>query len=469
MASITPRKRRRVPGSATSPLAPAGSGATPVITSLPLAALKPYDRNTRTHTDHQIGLIAASIEQFGFNNPILIDQDNRIVAGHGRYETARRLELATVPTVLLDHLKPQQVRAYHIADNRLAELSEWNRDMLRLEIADFLALDLEGSLEFDLPALGFTTPALDVLFAESDEKGTEPERVNLPDDGTQAVTRPGDLWCLGKHRMLCGDALDPAVLGVVMESEKAQLVFTDPPYNVPVRGHVRAGKGHREFAMASGEMSEVQFRQFLTHSLDLVVRNLVDNGLLMVCMDWRHISELIAVGRELGFGLVNLCVWAKTNAGMGSLWRSQHELIAVFGRGRHLNNVELGWHGQHRSNLWTYAGVNTFRRGRAADLADHPTVKPTALVSDAIRDVTRHGDIVLDSFGGSGTTLLAAQKTGRRARLIEIDPLYVDTTIRRWQELTGHHAVCAATGESFDSLSATGSRKASGNDKEKAR
>jgi len=457
MASITPRKRRRLPGSAASPLAPAGGRATPVITSLPLAAIKPYDRNTRVHTDHQIGLIAGSIEQFGFNNPILIDHDNRIVAGHGRYEAARRLELAAVPTVLLEHLTPQQVRAYRIADNRLAELSEWNRDMLRLEIADFLALDLEGSLEFDLPALGFTTPALDVLFAESDANGTEPERVDLPDETVQAVTRPGDLWCLGEHRILCGDALDPAALARLTDGVKAQLVFIDPPYNVPVRGHVRAGKGHREFAMASGEMTTPQFREFLTRSLDVAGQHLADNGLLMVCMDWRHISELIAVARELGFSLVNVCVWAKTNAGMGSLWRSQHELIAVFGaaRGRHLNNVELGRHGRHRSNLWTYAGVNTFRRGRAADLTDHPTVKPTALVADAIRDVTRHGDIVLDSFGGSGTPLLAAQKTGRRARLVEIDPRYVDTTIRRWQELTGHHAVCAAKGERFDSLSAS--------------
>lgn len=421
-----------------------------------ITLLRPYGRNSRSHTDRQIALIAESIRDFGFVNPILIDRENTIIAGHGRWEAARLLKLSTVPTVLLDHLTPQQVRAYRIADNRLAELSEWNRDMLRLEISELVELDLAGELEFDLPVLGFDTPALDVLLASDAAEEPRPERVDLSDSVTPAVTRTGDLWRLGPHRIICGSSLDAATVSHLMEGERARLVFTDPPYNVRISGHVRASGRHREFAMASGEMTEAQFREFLSSSLAGAAAHLADDGMLMVCMDWRHIGDLTAVGSRLGLPFVNLIVWVKTNGGMGSLWRSQHELIAVFGsgRGRHLNNVELGRHGRYRTNVWQYAGVNTFRRGRAADLADHPTVKPTALMADAIRDVTRHGDIVFDGFGGSGTTLLAAGKTARRARLVEIDPAYVDVTIRRWQAMTGEYAVCAMTGTRFDDRAA---------------
>ena len=232
------------------------------------------------------------------------------------------------------------------------------------------------------------------------------------------------------------------------------MVFTDPPYNVPVNGHVRSGNGgdHREFAMASGEMSDAEFRAFLADVMALLLGQLVDGGIAMVCMDWRHIEELIAAGKACGFELINLCVWNKTNGGMGSLYRSKHELIATFKKpgARHVNNVELGRHGRNRTNVWDYAGVNTFGAGREADLVDHPTVKPTALVADALMDVSHRGDIVLDSFGGSGATLLAAEKTGRRARLIELDPLYVDVAIRRWQEMTGKEAVLSGSDETFN-------------------
>jgi DNA modification methylase len=204
--------------------------------------------------------------------------------------------------------------------------------------------------------------------------------------------------------------------------------------------------------MASGEMTDGEFRAFLKAFIAHAMTTLHDGGIAMVCMDWRHVEDLIGAGKGCGLELINLCVWNKTNGGMGSLYRSKHELVCVFRKpgAPHINNVELGRHGRNRTNVWDYAGVNSFGKGRAADLVDHPTVKPTALVADAIMDVTHRGDVVLDSFGGSGSTLLAAEKTGRKARLIELDPAYVDVAIRRWQEMTGKAAIHAASGEAFE-------------------
>ncbi|WP_341864122.1 site-specific DNA-methyltransferase [Gymnodinialimonas sp. 57CJ19] len=288
---------------------------------------------------------------------------------------------------------------------------------------------------------------------------TEAEAVPEPDLDGQVVTRRGDLWILGSHRLFCGDALEPLSYNAVLAGDAARMVFTGPPYNVPVNGHVRSGNAaqHREFAMASGEMSDGEFRAFLKGFIERVKATLPDGGVAMICMDWRHVEELISAGKGCGLELINLCVWNKTNGGMGSLYRSKHELVCVFRKpgASHVNNVELGKHGRNRTNVWDYAGVNSFGKGRAADLVDHPTVKPTALVADAIMDVSHRGDIVLDCFGGSGSTLLAAEKTGRRACLIELDPAYVDVAIRRWQEATGKAAVHASSGETFEIKSRT--------------
>ncbi|NGQ93152.1 ParB N-terminal domain-containing protein [Rhodobacter sp. HX-7-19] len=427
-----------------------------VIRHLPLAALKPYVRNARRHDDKQVELITRSIREYGFVNPVLIDKDNVIVAGHGRYEAAMRLGLATVPTIRIEHLTEAQIRAYRIADNRIAELSEWDADLLRLEIVDLSELEFKGELDFDLSLTGFNTPELDIIL-EGEAAGTEEtERVDLPGEETPAVTRPGDLWVLGEHRLLCGDALLGTSYARLMEGELARMVFTDPPFNVQVAGHVRTKAAHREFAMASGEMSDSEFRNFLAGFLRRCKSVLMEGGMAFGAIDWRHVEDLIFAGKSEDLSLINLCVWNKTNGGMGSLYRSKHELVCVFKKegARHVNNVELGRHGRYRTNVWDYPGVNTFRRGRAADLADHPTVKPTALVADAIRDVSHRGEIVLDPFGGSGSTLLAADKTRRRARLIEIDPLYCDVAVRRWQALTGGSAVLAETGERFDTRAA---------------
>jgi DNA modification methylase len=421
----------------------------------PIEDLRPYARNNRVHSAKSIAKLKASIAQFGFVVPILVDGSNTIIAGHGRWEAARANGLKTVPVVVADHLSDAEVRALRIADNKLAELSDWNEEALRLEFSDLLEVGLEGELDFDLTITGFETPEIDLVIGGApDATAAETETVEEPDPVAPTVARTGDLWILGPHRIFCGNALEANSYDVVLDGDCARMVFADPPFNVPVNGHVRSGNAgqHREFAMASGEMTDGEFRAFLKAFVAHAMTALPDGGIAMVCMDWRHVEELIAAGKGCGLELINLCVWNKTNGGMGSLYRSKHELVCVFRKpgAPHINNVELGRHGRNRTNVWDYAGVNSFGKGRAADLVDHPTVKPTALVADAIMDVTHRGDVVLDSFGGSGSTLLAAEKTGRKARLIELDPAYVDVAIRRWQEMTGKDAIHAASGQAFE-------------------
>ena len=414
-----------------------------------LAALKAYPRNARTHSKRQIHQIAASIEEFGFTNPVLIDGDGQIIAGHGRVAAAKILGLAEVPTIRIEHLSPEQKRAYIIADNRIAERADWDGEILRLELGELAALDLS----FDLEITGFATAEIDLLIDGPSKPKPDPADFAPEMAAGAAVTRSGDLWRMGDHLLLCGDALDPSSYERLMGEERARLVFSDPPYNVPITGHV-CGSGsikHREFAMASGEMSRAEFVAFLT----TVLRNLagvsLDGAIHFQCMDWRHASEILEAGAKAYSELKNICTWVKDNGGMGSFYRSQHELVFVWkvGSAPHVNTIELGRHGRYRTNVWEYAGVNTLKKGRMDELSMHPTVKPVALVQDAIKDASKRGEIVLDAFGGSGTTLIAAEKTRRRARLIEIDPHYCDVIVRRWQALTREGAVHADTGESF--------------------
>ena len=418
--------------------------------------LHPHPSNARVHDRRQIEKIAGSIQSFGFINPILIDAADRIIAGHGRVEAAKLLGLSEVPTLRIDHLSEEQKRAYIIADNKLAELADWDQEILATE----LKLLTEIEIDFDIGVIGFETAEIDLLIGGEEEADQDDPADQLPETSEDApmVTRPGDLWLLDDHRILCGDALDPASYQALMEGEKARMVFTDVPYNVPINGHV-CGLGrirHREFAMASGEMTEQQFTDFLTTALTRLGEVAMDGALLYVCMDWRHLYELLSSGREADMRLINICVWNKGNGGMGSFYRSKHELVCVFkvGEAGHLNNVELGRYGRYRTNVWDYAGVNSFRRGRLDELAMHPTVKPTALVADAILDCTRRGDLVLDAFVGSGTTIIAAEQTGRRARGIEIDARYVDVAVRRWEARTGRAAIHAETGMTFTEMAA---------------
>jgi DNA modification methylase len=414
--------------------------------------LIPYGQNARTHSGKQIAQIAASIRQFGFVNPILVGADNMIIAGHGRLAAAQLVEMREVPTVRLDHLSEAERRALVIADNRLAELAGWDTDTLKVELGELAALDLD----FELEITGFETAELDNLLSPADPGEDSDDDIPPANDGP-AVTRAGDTWLLGEHRLICGDAMKAEVLAALMGNEQADMVFTDPPYNVPIDKHV-CGSGkikHREFAMGAGEMSQGEFTAFLETALSLAAKHTKDGSIHFVCMDWRHMGELTVAGRQVYSEFKNLVVWAKTNAGMGSFYRSQHELVFVFKKGKaaHTNTFGLGDTGRYRSNVWTYPGVNAFGRGQK-DLALHPTVKPFALIADAIKDVTKRGEIVLDVFGGSGSTLIAAERTRRRARLVEIDPAYCDVIIRRAQKTCELEARLEATGQAFEAAAA---------------
>ena len=419
-----------------------------------ISSLHPNSGNARTHSKKQIKQIASSIERFGWTNPVLTDTDDRIVAGHGRVEAAKLLGLGHVPTIRLENLSGAELRAYVIADNRLAEQAGWDNEVLAIELQALSEIDLD----FDIEITGFETAEIDTLIAGlNDKKGEdEPDRLPEVDDSSPPITQPGDLWLLGRHRLLCADATKAESYVRLMDGESAQMVFTDPPYNVPIDGHV-CGLGsvkHTEFAMAAGEMSEIEFTAFLGSVLGLLVSHSSDGAVHFVCMDWRHMFELLTAGRGVYDELKNICVWNKTNGGMGSLYRSKHELVAVYkaGNGPHINNVELGTHGRYRTNVWDYAGINAFGKNRDAVLAMHPTVKPVALVEDAVLDCSRRGGIILDAFAGSGTTIIAAERSGRRGFCLELDPNYVDVAVRRYEQITGEVAIHAETGLSFDDL-----------------
>ena len=411
------------------------------ITYQPITALTPWARsNARTHTKKQIRQIADSIDQFGFTNPVLIDEAGTILAGHGRVVAAKLLGLTEVPCVRLDHLSADEKRAYTLADNRIALNAGWDEDLLAAELGALLSVDLD----FDIGLTGFTIPEIDGTLA-----AVEPEEPGNPEDDviqdeTPGRVSPGDIWQLGTHRLICGDALDSGVVTALMGDKQARMVFTDPPYNVPIAGHVGgAGKiKHREFAMACGDLSCEAFTGFLKTAFEQLAAHSVDGSIHYICMDWRHLPEILAAGEAVFTELKNLIVWVKDNGGMGSFYRSRHELILAFkhGTAAHINTFELGQHGRYRTNVWQYRGVNTRRPGRMEELALHPTVKPVQLIADAIRDVSGRGDVVLDLFGGSGSTLIAAEKTGRRARLCELDPIYCDRILARWEAYAGDDA-----------------------------
>jgi DNA modification methylase len=425
------------------------------VENVSTGALRPYARNARTHSKRQIRKIAKSIERFGFCNPALIDDNQQIIAGHGRVEAAKLLRMPVVPTVRLSHLSEADKRAYILADNRLAEDAGWDREIL--------AIELQGLIDLNLPVeiTGFDMADVDLILDEAWE-ATGSGATGPEDDAPQytaapPTTRTGDLWLLGQHRLLCDDARQGAAYEALFGDQKAQFAFTDPPYNVKIDGHV-CGLGrirHGNFAMGCGEMTEAEFAGFLATVCQLMVANTVDGSIHAVCMDWRHMSEILTAGRLAYSELKNVCVWNKHNAGMGTFYRSKHELIFLWKNGTspHVNNFELGQFGRSRSNVWDYEGVNTLRTERRKELALHPTVKPVALVADAIRDCSRRGDLVLDPFAGSGTILIAAERTGRKARALEIDPHYVDVAVCRWQSYTGKTAILSATGESFEDVS----------------
>lgn len=419
------------------------------------STLKPYARNARRHSKKQIKQIADSIQRFGFTNPVLVSDEGQIIAGHGRVEAAKLLGLESVPTLRLSHLSETERRAYVLADNKLALNAGWDTEILAIELQALIDLD------FDVTLTGFSLAEVDLtldLARDSDPDAPPGPEDQVPPFATAAVSQMGDIWELGRHRLICGDARNPEDYARLMRGDVADLVFTDPPYNVPIDGHV-SGLGsiqHREFAMGAGEMSSAAFTTFLQETLGAMAGVSRDGAIAFVCMDWRHMGELLAAGERVFNELKNLCVWNKTNGGMGTFYRSKHELVFVFkvGTAPHVNSFGLGEDGRYRTNVWDYPGISSLGSGRGEVLAMHPTVKPTALVADAIRDCSKRGGIVLDGFGGSGTTLIAAETCGRSARLIEFDPLYCDTIVRRFEKLTGKAAKLAHDGATFEATEA---------------
>jgi hypothetical protein len=391
----------------------------PKVELRPVASLKPYANNARRHSKAQIAQIARSIERFGFTNPVLVSNEGEIVAGHGRVAAARELGMVEVPVIPLSHLSATERRAYVLADNKLALNAGWDVDVLAIELQGLV------DLEFDVGLTGFSLAEVDLVLDAARDRSDKPDGIGpedrVPQLSGQAVTQTGDLWALGRHRLLCGDARMGADYELLLAGDCADLVFTDPPYNVRIDGHV-CGLGsvtHREFAFASGEMNAAEFTQFLTTTLGYMAAHCRDGAIAFVCMDWRHMRELLEAGSAAFTELKNLCVWNKTNGGMGTFYRSKHELVFVYkvGTAEHTNNFGLGDTGRYRTNVWDYAGISSLSTTRAEELTMHPTVKPAALVADAIRDCSKRGDIVLDAFGGSGTTLIAAETCGRRAQI----------------------------------------------------
>ena len=410
-------------------------------------------RNPRQHSQRQVDQIADSIREFGFITPVVIDDTARVVVGHARVLAAKKLDMPLIPVVEIKHLSKAQLKAFRIADNKLGQNAHWDERLLGESLLELKELDRD----FDLSITGLTLPEIDLAIQNLSEPVVEDIDDASSETGVQ-VCQLGDVWELGGHRVHCGDATSETAFHSLMIDTRADVVFIDPPYNVRIDGHA-SGKGrvrHREFAQGSGELSREEFIRFLTDSCTQLKNYSKSGAIHFACMDWKHLDDLLTAGRDVYTELKNIVAWVKSTAGMGSLYRSQHELICVFksGTGRHINNIELGKNGRHRTNVWDYDSASTQARKGNNVLELHPTVKPVQLVMDALLDCSNRGDIVLDSFLGSGTTLLAAERTGRVCRGIEVDPLYVDTAIRRWQNLTGRDAVRVSDGKLFRDVEA---------------
>src|SRR6516165_1019137 len=424
--------------------------------SVSIARLKPFSRQVRRYKARQVRKLAKSVDSFGFVLPILIDEADRVVGGWALVLAAQRLGLTEIPAITVMDLSELELRALRLALNRLSEDGAWDKQELAFELKELIDLGFEIDLTgFEIAEIDLMIEEYgDVLGEEQDPNDSAPE----PNRDQPSVTQSEDLWRLGEHLLFCGDARDPGSYAALLGEEKPRLVFADPPYNVPILGHA-SGLGrikHLDFSMATGEMTEEVYVDFLHTALNCMGDVLADGGLAFVCIDWRHVEQAIRASKLAGMTLKNICVWVKTNGGMGTFYRSRHEFVLVLkkGDGPHTNSFGLGDTGRYRTNVWEYAGVNAFWRGRLEELAMHPTVKPTALVADAIKDCSGRRDLVLDPFAGSGTTIIAAEKTGRRARAMEIDPHYCDVIVRRWQAYTGKSAVHTATGLSFEEIEA---------------
>ena len=421
--------------------------------------IKDAPRRVRKVLEKQEKAVKQSITRFGNRVPILIDGKYHVIDGHARLAAARLLGADRAPCIIVDDLPTREVRRLRLSLNKLQETGWWDDDELRIEIKELIEFDGD----FEIP--GFELPEIEAIMF-GDDDGEDPadnlDEVAAPDG--PVISHLGDVWILGDHQIVCGSSRDSSSIAKCLNGDVAEAVFTDPPYNVKVNGHVRGKKGgFKEFAEGSGEMSHKEFLALLVDALGSAVAYIKPGAVIFSCMDWRHHVEMDEALEKLGLDILNICVWSKSNGGMGSLYRSRHEFVFVAKKpgASHTNNVKLGQHGRNRTNVWEYAGATGGAKDPDDDWAAHPTVKPVRLVMDALLDVTAPGDLVLDPFLGSGTTLMAAERTGRRCVGVEIEPAYVDLAIRRWQKLTGRDAIHAECGHSFDEIESDGSGEAS--------
>lgn len=415
----------------------------------PVSSLNPYAGNARVHPKTQIKKIAESIKVFGWTNPIIIAGDGTVLCGHGRLEAAALLGMKSVPTICLEYLSEADRRAYIIADNAIAEHAGWSKQTLASELSGL------AEIGYELELTGLDTLKIETLLSMDDPEEQVDDEVELPDDEVACVCRLGDDWDIGDHRLVVGDARDPAVYERLLQGERVQLVATDPPYGCKIENNV-SGNGqtkHSDFLMGAGETGLKEFAMTLLRpAFKCIAAHCSSGAIAFVFSDWRALPHVVDAASGVFLEWKQLIIWSKTNGGQGAFYRSAHEEILAFkvSEGQHINNFKLGEGGRYRTNVWTYAGANVFRSGRMQDLTDHPTVKPKKLMADAILDCSKRGGIVLDAFAGSGTTLCAAAATGRRGRGIELDPKYADVILRRVQEETG--AVATLDGVPFDEV-----------------
>ncbi len=421
-------------------------------TLLPIESIKFNPRNARTHSNKQIRKLAKSIETNGLGSGPLVDEDHVLIGGDARIKAFKLLGKTEIPVTILEGLTPIQKRSLALAENRIGLDAGWDRERLLLELSE-IEIDLNGTGISVSDATGFGHPEIDDIHLDFGESASaEADKICAEWVESTPVSSFGDLWQLDRSRLLCGDARSESDHRTLLGDELAAMACHDVPYNVKIAGVVGRGRTrHNEFVMASGEMSREDYSAFLKAGLVNTKRFVRDGGVAFIFCDWRHVDQVIEAGREALGELINLICWVKSNPGMGSLYRSEHELIGVFkvGEGQIRNNVELGRHGRSRSNVWRYAGANQSVEGRLL-LKNHPTPKPVALLADAMKDCTSRGEIVLDCFAGSGATLIAAEKVGRRAFAMEIEPRFVDVSIRRWQSVTGKDAIHVPSGRTFD-------------------
>lgn len=406
-------------------------------------SIQPNPKNTKKHGEEQVSEIANSMNRNGNNTPIGI-RHGIVLVGNGRYLAAKKLGLKYIPVVNLDHLTDEQARLYALADNKLAEKSEWDFDILIPELNDLMS-----SIDLDLDLTGFNSIEIDnLLYKPLIEEEKKEKEEKFPELNIEKRVSLGEIWQLGRHKLICGNALHTESYEKVLNRKLADIVITDPPYNVKISGHVTTQKHHKEFAEASGEKTDEEFTSFLRDTFSKLVEFSKDGSIHYIFMDWKHSKNMHDASSEYA-ELKNICIWAKELAGMGSLYRSQHELCFVFKNGTapHTNHIELGKHGRYRSNIWKYQGMHVSNK-QAKDLGKmHPTVKNTAMLMDMILDCSNPRDIVLDCFGGSGSTLIAAERTGRTAAIIELSPEYCDVILARWENETGKKAQLLINGD----------------------